>query len=171
MHQLLPDAKTVGMLYCSAESNSEIQISMAKEACDTLGIGYEDYTVPSSNEIQTVVESMVGKVDAVYVPTDNVISAGMATVAMIANDNNIPIIVGEAAMVEAGGLATYGIDYYELGYMAGEQAVEILSNGADIKEMPIGYLPAEQCELAVNKTTAELLGIDISGLKDAVVIE
>ena len=171
LHELLPDAKTVGLLYCSAESNSEIQIAMAKEACDALNIAYEEYTVPSSNEIQTVVESMVGKVDAIYAPTDNVIAAGMATVAMVANDNNIPAICGEAGMVEAGGLATYGIDYYQLGYMAGEQAIEILTNGADITTMPIGYLPAERCELTVNKTTAETLGIDISGLDGAVVVE
>lgn len=144
LHELLPDAKTVGLLYCSAESNSEIQIAMAKEACDALNIAYEEYTVPSSNEIQTVVESMVGKVDAIYAPTDNVIAAGMATVAMVANDNNIPCIVGEAGMVQAGGLATYGIDYYQLGYMAGEQAIEILVNGADVSTMPIGYLPAER---------------------------
>lgn len=171
LHELLPDAKNIGLLYCSAESNSEIQIAMAKDACDALGLTYEEYTVPSSNEIQSVVESMVGKVDAIYVPTDNVMAAGMATVAMVANDNNIPAICGEAGMVEAGGLATYGIDYYQLGYMAGEQAIEILTNGADITTMPIGYLPAERCELTVNKTTAETLGIDISGLDGAVVVE
>lgn len=171
LHQLLPEAETVGLLYCSAESNSELQIAMAKEACDAIGLKYEEYTVPGSNEIQTVVESMVGKVDAIYTPTDNVIAAGMATVAMVANDNKIPTICGEAGMVEAGGLATYGIDYYQLGYMAGEQAIEILKNGADISEMPIGYLPAERCELTVNKTTAETLGVDISGLENAVVIE
>lgn len=171
LHQLLPEAKTVGLLYCSAESNSEIQIAMAKEACDALGIAYEEYTVPGSNEIQTVVESMVGKVDAIYAPTDNVIAAGMATVAMVANDNNIPCIVGEAGMVQAGGLATYGIDYFQLGYMAGEQAIEILTEGADVTTMPIGYLPAERCELSVNKTTAETLNIDISGLENAVIIE
>lgn len=171
LHQILPEAETVGLLYCSAESNSELQIAMAKEACDAIGLKYEEYTVPGSNEIQTVVESMVGKVDAIYAPTDNVIAAGMATVAMVANDNGIPTICGEAGMVEAGGLATYGIDYYQLGYMAGEQAIAILENGANISEMPIGYLPAERCELTVNKTTAETLGIDISGLENAVVVE
>ena len=171
LKQLLPEAKNVGILYCSAESNSEIQVKMAKEACDANGLSYAEYTVPGSNEIQTVVESMVGKVDVIYTPTDNVIAAGMATVAMVATDNNIPCIVGEAGMVLAGGLATYGIDYYELGYMAGEQAVEILVNGADVSAMPIGYLPAERCEMTVNKTTAEALGIDISGLQDAVIVE
>ena len=171
LQQILPEAKTVGLLYCSAESNSEIQITMAKEACDAAGLAYEEYTVPGSNEIQTVVESMVGEVDVIYTPTDNVIAAGMATVAMIASDNNIPCICGEAGMVEAGGLATYGIDYFQLGYMAGEQAIEILVNDADITTMPIGYLPAERCELTVNKTTADALGIDISGLENAVIIE
>ncbi len=171
LHELLPEAKTVGLLYCSAESNSEIQIEMAKEACDALGLGYEEYTVPSSNEIQTVVESMVGKVDVIYSPTDNVIAAGMTTVAMVATDNGIPCIVGEGGMVQAGGLATYGIDYFQLGYMAGEQAIEILTNGADVSTMPIGYLPAERCELTVNKTTADTLGIDISGLENAVIVE
>lgn len=171
LHELLPDAKNIGLLYCSAESNSEIQIAMAKEACDALDLTYEEYTVPGSNEIQTVVESMVGKVDAIYAPTDNVIAAGMATVAMVANDNNIPVICGEAGMVEAGGLATYGIDYYQLGYLAGEQAIEILTKGADVSTMPIGYLPAERCELTVNKTTADTLNIDISGLEGAVVVE
>ncbi len=171
LQQLLPDAKHIGLLYCSAESNSELQIAMAKEACDAAGITYEEYTVPSSNEIQSVVESMVGKVDAIYTPTDNTMAAGMATVAMVANDNKIPTICGEAGMVNAGGFVTYGIDYYQLGYLAGEQAIDILVNGADIKEIPIGYLPAERCELTVNKTTADILGIDISGLENAVVVE
>lgn len=171
LHTLLPDAKTVGLLYCSAESNSEIQIDMAKEALDALGIGYEEYTVPGMNDIQTVVESMVGKVDAIYSPTDNTIAAGMSTVAMVANDNGIPCIVGESGMVKEGGLATYAIDYFQLGYMAGEQAIEILTNGADISTMPIGYLPADRCELTVNKTTADTLGVDISVLENAVIVE
>lgn len=171
MKQLLPEVKTVGLLYCSAESNSVLQADMAKAACDAAGIAYRDYTVSNSNEIQTVVESMIGKVDAVYAPTDNMIAAGMATVAMIATDNKIPVICGEAGMVEAGGLATYGIDYFQLGYLAGEQAVNILVNGADVAKTPIGYLPAEKCALTVNKTTADALGVDISGLEGAAVVE
>lgn len=171
MKELLPEVKTVGILYSSAESNSALQAEMAKEVCDAAGIAYKNYTVSSSNEIQTVVESMIGKVDVIYTPTDNMVASGMATVAMIATDNGIPVICGEAGMVEAGGLATYGIDYFQLGYLAGEQAVEILVNGADIADMPIGYLPAEKCALTVNKTTAEALGVDISGLVDAIIIE
>ena len=129
MQQIIPDVKKVGLLYCSAEANSVLQIDMAKEALDTAGIEYEDYTVSNSNEIPTVVESMVGNVDCVYTPTDNMIAAGMATVTMVTNENKLPVICGEKGMVDAGGLATYGIDYYQLGYMTGEQAVKIRNKG------------------------------------------
>ena len=165
LKQILPDAKTVGILFCSSESNSEIQAAMAREACEANGLEHIDFTVSSSNEIQTVVESMVGKVDVIYAPTDNTIAAGMPTVSMIATDNGLPIICGEQGMVDAGGLATYGIDYYQLGYMAGQMAVEILRDGADPATRPIGYLSADQCELSVNDETAAALGIDVSGLK------
>lgn len=163
--QVLPDAKTVGILYCSAESNSVLQANMAKEAMKNLGLEGIDYTVSSSNEIQTVVESMVGKVDIIYAPTDNMIAAGMPTVSMIAGDNKLPIICGEQGMVVAGGLATYGINYHELGYLAGQQAVKILTEGADISKMAIEYMPEEKCELSVNKETADKLGIDVSNLQ------
>lgn len=162
--RLLPNAKTVGILYCSAEVNSKIQGDMAIEACENAGLTAEVYTVSSSNEIQTVVESMVGTVDVIYAPTDNVIAAGMTTVSMVATDNNIPIICGEAGMVEAGGLATYGIDYFQLGYLAGEMAVSILKGETTAAETPIGYLDASRCELTVNEETAAALNIDLSVL-------
>lgn len=168
LQDVLPDAKTIGILYCSAEANSVLQADMAKEACDAAGLSYIDLTVSSSNEIQTVVESAVGKVDALYTPTDNMIAAGMATVTMIANENGIPTICGEEGMVDQGGLATYGIDYFQLGYMAGEMAVDILVNGANPAEMPIEYLAAEQCSRKVNEDTAKVMeefGLDMSVLK------
>jgi len=163
--KLLPDAKKVGVLYCSAESNSGIQAKMAHEACADFGLEAVDYTVASSNEIQTVVESMVGNVDVIYAPTDNVIAAGMATVGMVAADNGLAVICGEGGMVNAGGLATYGIDYYQLGYLAGQQAVEILVNGAAPATTPIGYLSADKCALTVNEDVAATLGIDLSVVK------
>ena len=169
LKELIPEAKTVGILYCSAESNSVLQAEMAKEACEEAGLASEDYTVSSSNEIQTVVESMIGKVDAIYAPTDNMIAAGMATVAMVANENKIPVICGEEGMVKEGGFATYGINYYELGYKAGEMAAQILTEGADPAEMPIGYLAAEECSLMINGDTAETLGIEVSSYGDAVI--
>ena len=164
LQRLLPDAATVGLLYCTAESNSDIQIAMAEEELDKLGIAHERFTVSSSNEIQQVVESMIGAVDAVYTPTDNTIAAGMTTVAMIANENGLPTICGEVGMVENGGLASVSINYEELGYRAGEMAVQILTEGADPATMPIEYLEAEDCTLIANQASADACGVDLSVL-------
>lgn len=162
--KLLPEAKNVGILYCTAEANSKLQAQMAMDALKEKGLTGVEYTVSSSNEIQTVVESMVGKVDAIYVPTDNVIAAGMTTVAMIATtEHKIPIIGAEAAHVENGALATYGIDYFEVGKLAGEQAVEIL-NGKSPADIPIAYLPKDRCKFTVNEEVAKELGIDTSNI-------
>lgn len=165
--KIFPDAETVGMLYCSSEANSVFQIDLAKEACDSEGLSYEDYTVSSSNEIQSVVESAVGKVDVLYSPTDNIIANNMATVSMIANENQLPVICGEEGMVDNGGLITYGIDYYELGYMAGEMAAKILAGESQPADMPIEYLDASKCSLKVNADTAEALGLDPAELEAA----
>ena len=97
------------------------------------------------------------------------IAAGMATVCMVATENGIPVICGEEGMTKEGGLATYGINYYELGYKAGEMAAQILTEGADPAEMPIGYLAAEECALLINGDTAAALGLDVSSYGDAVV--
>ena len=162
--KLLPKAKNIGILYCTAEANSKLQADMAMAALKEKGLNGIEYTVSSSNEIQTVVESMVGKVDAIYVPTDNVIAAGMTTVAMIATtEHKIPIIGAEAAHVENGALATYGIDYFEVGKLAGEQAVEIL-NGKSPADIPIAYLPKDRCKLTINEEVASELGIDTSNI-------
>ena len=165
LQELVPDASHVGLLFCTAESNSEIQIAMAEEALDAAGIGHERYTVSSSNEIQSVVETMVGQVDVVYTPTDNTIAAAMTQVASIANAAGVPTICGEVGMVEAGGLASVSINYYELGYRAGEMAVEILTEGADPAEMPIETMTADECDLVYNQATADEIGVDVSALE------
>ena len=170
--QILPDAKTVAVMYCPSEDNSIVQAGLAEEALEARGIEWEEYTVSDSTMIQSVAESMIGKVDAVYIPTDNLLAEGMAAVSMVTNDNNLPCIVGEAGMVENGGLATYGLDYYDLGYMTGQMAVQVLE-GADISTMPVGHIPVEECTLTVNTTVAEQLGITIPEdiLSQAEVIE
>ena len=160
MTELLPDVKDVGILYCSAEANSKIQSDMAEVAAKVRGLNPHVYTVVSSADIQTVVESMIGKVDCIYVPTDNTVSASFDTVAAIANDNKIPTIVGEEAMVKKGGYATYGINYYQLGRIAGEMAESILVNGEKPSDMPVRYLDADKCERAINKETAKILGLE-----------
>ena len=156
--QLAPDTKKVAMLYSSSEANSKIQVDIAKEVAKELGLETIDKTVSSTNEIQQVVQSLVGKVDAIYVPTDNMIASGMSTVAMVATPAGIPIIVGEEGPVKNGGLATYGLSYYNLGKQTAAQAVRIM-NGEDPATMPIEYL--ENTELFVNKEVLEELGLVI----------
>lgn len=165
LKQLIPECKTVGILYNSAEDNSLFQAEIAKKEIEAEGMTSKTYTVSNSNEIQTVVESMVGKVDAIYIPTDNMIAAGMSTVSMVATENKIPCIVGEAGMVDNGGLATYGIDYYNLGKMTAKMAAKILKGEEKPEDMPIEYLDASKCELKVNEEIAKELGIDVSNLE------
>ena len=164
LHKVLPDAKKVGLLFASNEANSEIQIEMAEAALDKLGLSHDRYTVSNSNELQSVVESMVGKVDAVYSPTDNTIAAGMAQVGQIAKENKLPIIPGEKGMCEAGGLCTLSIDYTELGHMAGEMAIKILKGESKPEDMAIEQEDASKLEVVKNDDMARALGIDLSVL-------
>lgn len=157
LKKIIPGAKKVGLMFCSSEQNSVFQIELAKAACAAEGLEYVEASVSNSNEIQQVTQSLVGKVDAIYVPTDNMLAAGMATVTMVANQNKIPVIAGEDGMVRSGALCTYGLNYYELGKQTARMAVEILKNGADPKDMPIQYL--EKCDFSKNEETAKILGI------------
>ncbi len=161
LHQLIPEAKKVGILYCSAEDNSEFQADMAVEALAALEMTGEKYTFSTLDEIQAVVESMKGKVDAIYIPTDNKAAEGMATISMIATEAKLATIVGESGMVDNGALATYGLSYFNLGKLTGKQAVSILKGEADTATMPIGYLNAEDCEFSYNEDTAKALEITI----------
>jgi putative ABC transport system substrate-binding protein len=159
LSQLVPDCKKVALLYNSGESNSVFQIGLAKEKLDELGISYQDATVSQSSEIQQVVESLAGKVDAIYTPTDNLIASGIATVAMVANQAKIPVIPGEEGMVKKGGLATYGINYFDLGKLTATQAVDIIKNGANPADMPIQYLT--DFNLTINEDEVSALGVTV----------
>ncbi len=156
---LVPDAKTVGFLYNSAESNSKLQVDMAREVAGELGLECIDFTVSNANEIQQVVESAVGKVDAFYTPTDNVIANGMATVTAITEAAGIPVICGEEGMLQNGGTATFGLSYYNLGKLTATQAVDILEGKSVPADMPIQYLT--DCVLAINEESCQKMGITI----------
>ena len=159
LKRILPEAKKVAILYCSSEVNSQIQAEMAVKEAENLGLEAVHATVSASTEIQQVIESLIDKVDAIYAPTDNMIASGMATVAMIANENNLPVIVGEEGMLSEGGLATYGINYYELGKQTAAQAVKIIENKAKIESMPIEYINADNVKLKINEEVATQLGV------------
>lgn len=159
LKQLVPNVKKVAMLYSSSEANSAFQVALAKAELTAMGIETMDATVSNTNEIQQVVQSLVGKVDAIYAPTDNIISSSMATVSMVTIPEKIPVIVGEEYQVENGGLATYSLSYYNLGKQTAAMAVKILAEGAKPAEMPIEYL--QQTDLIINTETAEKIGLTI----------
>ncbi|PTY40824.1 ABC transporter substrate-binding protein [Brachyspira hampsonii] len=159
LKKLIPSAQKIAFLYNSSEQNSKFQVDIAKEKADELGLSYVDATITNPNDIQQVVQSLVGKVDAIYVPTDNMVSAGMANVVSITEPAKIPVICGEAGMLNAGGLATYGIDYYELGKLTANQAVKILKGESQPANMPIEYI--QNPVLEVNTNAAQKLGVTI----------
>lgn len=157
--QIVPDAKTIGLVYCSSEANSKFQIELAKKEAEALGLQTVEATVSNSNEIQQVLQSLVGKVEAIYIPTDNMLAAGMATVTQVTTPAGIPVIVGEEGMVNNGGTATYGINYYNLGKLTATQAVAILKEGKNPAEMPIEY--SSDCNLVLNEEVAKQMGLTL----------
>lgn len=159
LQDLLPEAKSVAVLFNSAETNSQFQAELAKAEIEAAGLTYIEATVSNTNEIQSVVQSLVRKADVIYSPTDNMIAQSMSAVSSIATENNIPCIVGEEGMVTTGGLATYGINYFNLGKQTAMQAVKILKDGANPGDMPIEYLT--DCTLIINQTTLNELGLVI----------
>ena len=159
--ELLPNVKKVAVMYTNSEDNSRYQADLAKAALDAVGIQWVEATVSDISQIQQVAESLVGKVDAIYIPTDNLMAEGISTITMVATNQGIPCIVGEVGMVEGGGLATVGIDYYNIGYLAGLQAAKILRGESVPADMPIEYLGEEEREIVINKAVADELGITI----------
>ena len=157
---LAPETKTVGLLYNAGEDNSILQANLAEEILTAKNIAVEHFTASDSSQIQSVAQSMVGKVDAVYIPTDNLMADTIATISMVLTPEGIPTICGEGNMVTNGGFATYGFSYRELGRQTAAQAVSILEDGADISTMPIGFYEGE-LELIVNDEVAAELGIEI----------
>ena len=140
--ELFPDAKTVGLLYCSAEPNSIYQAGLFVAALEEDGIAYKEYTAADSNDIASVVQSAIGEVDVIYIPTDNTMAGNTETVNNITLPAGIPVIAGEEGICSGCGVATLSIDYYDIGYAAGEMAYEILVNGADITTMEVEYASA-----------------------------
>ena len=132
---------------------------LAKEAAEEYGLEVVEASVSSSNEIQQMVSSLVGKVDAIYVPTDNTIVAGMETVSMVATEAKIPVICGEAGSVKGGGLISISLDYYDLGARTARQAIRILEDGEDISKMPIEYIGDDELKYYINGAVAEAIGI------------
>ncbi len=159
MLKVFPNAKTIGTVYCSSEVNSEIQAKIMKEYAEAKGLKVETATISTVNDIQQAAQSLVGKVDVFYEPTDNVIASAMPTLVAVTDSAKKPIICGEPNMVKNGGLITYGIDYYKLGMQSGEMAADILDGKSKPASMPIQM--AKDLRVFINKKGVATLGVKI----------
>lgn len=153
LKELLPDAKNVGLLYCSAEPNSEYQVKEVKKYLEDLGYSCTFYSFVDSNDIAAVLNGAVANCDALYVPTDNTAASNTEVINNICQPAGVPIIAGESGICSGCGIATLSISYYDIGYETGKMAYEILVNGKDIKTMPVQFAPEvkkmyvpERCE-------------------------
>ena len=157
--KLVPNAKSVGTFYCSSEVNSQLQIDILKKAAAAKGVTVKEATVSNVNDIQQAARSLLGKVQAVYVPTDNVLASAMPTLISVTEEAKLPVICGEGGMVKAGGVATLGVDYYKLGFQAGEMAADIL--GGKSKPADMAIQAQKEFKAMVNVKEAEKIGLKV----------
>lgn len=157
--ELVPDAKQVGLLYCSAEPNSVYQIKEVEKYLDEKNIKYTEYAAADSNEIQAVATKAVSESDCIYIPTDNTMAQNTEAINNVAQPAKVPIIAGEEGICKGCGIATLTISYYDIGYEAGLMAYDILVNGTDPGTMEIKT--AENVTKKYNKTICDALNITI----------
>ena len=142
LQEWFPDAKNVGLLYCSAEPNSKYQVDTIEALLTGMGYTCQMFAFADSNDMPAVTNAACDFSDVIYVPTDNAVASSTDIIDGICRAAGIPIIAGEAGIAQKCGIATLSIDYYDLGYATGLMAVKILKDGADITTMPIAYAPA-----------------------------
>ena len=159
IRKFVPEAKNIGVVYNAGEANSVLQVEMAKEIADQLGMRLIEASADTSSNVLQAAQSLVGRVDAIYVPTDNTVVSAIESVIIVAEDNDIPLIAGEEGCVRSGSLATVGIDYYELGRQTGRMALKIIKGEAQAESMPIET--QEDTRLIINAKAAEAMGVEI----------
>ncbi|NLE22500.1 MAG: ABC transporter substrate-binding protein [Actinobacteria bacterium] len=157
--QVVPDAKTVGVIYNAGEANSVFLIEAEKEAASGMGLEIVEATASNSSEVQAAAESLVGRVDAISVLTDNTAVSALESIIKVGEQNGIPVIAGDTDSVKRGAVAAYAFDYEDLGKQAGYQAAAILM-GTPIKDIPVEY--AENLQLSINEKAASRMGVTIS---------
>ncbi|WP_456687921.1 ABC transporter substrate-binding protein [Aeribacillus sp. SP014] len=165
------DGKRIGMIYNSGEQNSVAQIDLVKKATEGTDLKIVEASVSTSAEVKQAAESLVGKVDCFYIITDNTVVSALDSVISVANENDIPLFVGELDSVKKGGFAAYGFEYYDIGYEAGEMAAKILTEGKKPSELPVQY--PQNLKLLINKKAAAEMNVKIldEWSKDAEFIE
>ncbi|NMB45017.1 MAG: ABC transporter substrate-binding protein [Firmicutes bacterium] len=157
---IAPEAKRVGFMYNPGEANSLVQLELAREAAAELGLKIVEAPVSNSSGVYQSAQSLIGRVDAIYVPTDNTVVSALESVVMVAESAKLPLIAGETNSIIRGALATVSIDYYSLGRQTGKMALDILDKGYEPATMPIQYM--EDVELVLNLLAAQRMGVTIS---------
>ncbi|MEW9501532.1 ABC transporter substrate-binding protein [Jeotgalibacillus marinus] len=153
------EADTIGVIYNAGEQNSTVQFEEVKRIAEEGGVKVEGASVSTSAEVKQAAESLLGRADAMYVPTDNTVVSALDSVIGVAEDNDIPLLVGELDSMERGGLAASGFNYFDLGYDTGLMAVDILNGDKTTAEIPVA-LP-QSIELVINTQAAEKQGVEI----------
>ena len=159
LQELFPDAKKVGLLYCSSEANSQYQVDTVKAALEELGYTCEYYAFSDSNDLSSVTTTAANDSDVIYVPTYNTVASNTEIINNICLPAKVPVITGEEGICAGCGVATLSINYYDLGVTTGKMAVKILKDGEDISQMPIEYAPNFTKEY--NKDICEELGVEV----------
>ena len=154
----LPEAKKVGLLYCSAEANSQYQVDEVQKALEEKGVTATQYAFSDSNDLASVCQKAADENDAVYVPTDNTCAANTGIIDGICRPAKKPVFAGEEGICSGCGVATLSISYYDLGYTTGEMAVKVLTGEADISTLPIEYTTVTK---KYNKTICDDLGLTV----------
>ena len=159
LSELFPDAKTVGLVYCSGEPNSKFQVETIAPMLTELGYTVTEYTFADSNDVANVTASACAECDVLYIPTDNTAASCTEAINNVALVEKTPIVVGEEGICKGCGVATLSISYYDIGYETGLMAAEILTEGADISTMEVRYAP--QFTKEYNVSICETLGITV----------
>ncbi|HZG56969.1 ABC transporter substrate-binding protein [Paenibacillus sp.] len=165
-----PNVKTVGTVINEGEQNAVVSIERAQAALDKHNVKIEKAAVTNSSEVKQAAESLVGRVDAIYVPKDNTVVSAFEAVVGVANDNDLPLFVGDIDSVKRGAFATYGYEYYDIGYTTGKMAADILLNGKKPGDVPVGF--PEKLDLYYSEASAAAQGIEITQvMKDLITDE
>ncbi|MCO6533970.1 MULTISPECIES: ABC transporter substrate-binding protein [Lactobacillus] len=160
---IVPKAKTIGVMYNAGEANSKIQADLAIKALKKAGVKVLVKTANTTNDVQQVTETLAGKVQGIYVPTDNTFASASSIIGKVVKEKKIPLVAGSTDQVKTGGLASIGIDYEALGEQTGKMAAKILAGKAKPANMPVEK--ANELKLVVNHKMAKALGIDPKTIK------
>ena len=157
--EIVPGVETIGNIYCAGESNSVFLAEKLIEACDALGIEVVESTVSTSADVLAAAQSLVGRVDVIWVGTDNTVVSGLEALIGVCEDNQIPFFPSDDPSIERGGIACWGFDYYDIGYQTGEMVARILDGDGTANNIPVEK--GEIIFLSVNVAAAEKMGVTI----------